>query len=258
MIVRWKQVKAGRGPYFVEYIPAPPGNYLATLVLTYVGDAPDPEIAKANIQEEFELWIRKFPVPLMASAIDNSGNGINFSEQEYGSYMTGYADGDRIVSKWGLHKDCDIPEHLRMFAHRANAYKNLEAVTMKEGQADQSEQRKIMRTGWCLVFVWAVVIPVVIAILGFLNIFYVGALALLYSLYKATGEALKMFGMVGHSKKEKETADLEMRHHHYHCKRNPEGFIRLRNENYRNDEKAEIQRDSQELIHTKKQPNGEG
>ena len=99
-------------------------------------------------------------------------------------------------------------------------------------------------------FGWAVVVPAAIATLGFFNVFYVGAVVLFYSFYRAIRKALKLLGITEYSEAEKEKigADLEMRHHHYHCKRNPAGFERLRDENFMNDERAQIQQESQELI----------
>ncbi len=43
--------------------------------------------------------------------------------------------------------------------------------------------------------------------------------------------------MLGYTKKSerekaKEAAELRMRHHHYHCELNPDGFARLKHENF--------------------------
>ena len=153
MIVRWEPVMAHCGSYFVEYTPASPGNYLAMLVLVYVGETPDSGTITAHIEKEFDAWIRKFPVPLMASAVDSSGSNIHLRGEEDARFLTGYRDGDRIVSKWGLYKDSEIPEHLKKLEHRIKVYENLEAVTKQEVQAGQAERRKIVRMGWFLVLV---------------------------------------------------------------------------------------------------------
>jgi hypothetical protein len=38
-----------------------------------------------------------------------------------------------------------------------------------------------------------------------------------------------------------------MRHHHYHCERNPEGFLRLKQENVERESREEIQREANSL-----------
>lgn len=46
---------------------------------------------------------------------------------------------------------------------------------------------------------------------------------------------------------EKEREETEMRHHHYHCKKNPEGFMRLKIENFERAEMERIQKESLEI-----------
>ena len=252
MIVNWKPLKANRGAYFVEYVPAGPSNYLAALVLTYVDDTPDSKEIVADIQSEFDSWINRFPVPLMVTATDKKGDDVDLSSLKRNQFFVGFKDGEKVVSTWNLLRDNEIPDHLKEFGHRVAVYEDLEAVTKEDVHARQLEQRKVVRAGWTIVFLWAVVVPPLIAILRFFRPFFVRALAFIFSLYKAIRNALEMFGLIERSKieKEKEIEELEKQHHHYHCKRNPEAFIRLRNENFMKDEEQKIQREYQELVKT--------
>ena len=63
-----------------------------------------------------------------------------------------------------------------------------------------------------------------------------------------------MLGYVPQSKREKQLAEVDMRirHHHYHCEQNPEGFLRLRCENIANDARKELRREWEELTVRKK------
>lgn len=249
MIIRWKSLQEHRDTYFVEYIPASSSIYLASLVLTYTKEAPSASSVVSDIEKEFKTWLQSFPVPLMATAVDRKGEGIDLSSLKEDRFLVGFIEEGRIQSSWDKLNDSEFPDNQKRDEYRANVYRSLEAVTKDEVDANIAEHRKIVRTGWIIVFVWAVIVPALIAVLGFFNLFWVGILGFLYSLYKAMRKALEMFGVVEKSRatKEKEAENLQMRHHHYHCTRNPKGFIRLRNENFQEDEILEIKNESEKL-----------
>jgi len=60
---------------------------------------------------------------------------------------------------------------------------------------------------------------------------------------------MKMLAYVGRSEREKhkDAEELRMQHHHYHCERNPEGFMRLKAENFERDAREETHRETDEL-----------
>lgn len=85
--------------------------------------------------------------------------------------------------------------------------------------------------------VW-VVVPLAIAVLGFTS-YIIGVVLFLYSLFKIAVQAIKLFGnpdkwIPGH--KEKKERDLKMANYFYHCEKNPEGFLRLKVENFDKEE----------------------
>jgi hypothetical protein len=42
--------------------------------------------------------------------------------------------------------------------------------------------------------------------------------------------------------------DLRIRHHHYHCERNPQGFLRLKHENFQKENKERTQKEAESII----------
>ncbi len=57
--------------------------------------------------------------------------------------------------------------------------------------------------------------------------------AIIYSLYKIIRRFLKLKGYKTKHEKDEEQKMNKMRHYFYHCERNPEGFLRLKSENYK-------------------------
>ena len=62
-------------------------------------------------------------------------------------------------------------------------------------------------------------------------------------------QALKLTGLWPKAASDLAAVDEErrMRHHHYHCERNPEGFRRLVAENVERESREQTQRDAEEL-----------
>jgi len=73
---------------------------------------------------------------------------------------------------------------------------------------------------------------------------WVQALVLIYALLKAIEKALELIGKTPKTKKriEKEAKELRMQHYFYHCEQNPNGFLRLKIENFERLEKENIQK----------------
>src|ERR1051325_7675789 len=107
------------------------------------------------------------------------------------------------------------------------------------------EQKEAMRREWkrnvttanILVLVGWVIVPLIIGILGFASV-WIGVFLFVLSLGKIGWRLVEFYGtpekwVPGY--KEKQERDLKMRHYFYHCERNPEGFVRLKMENFSKD-----------------------
>lgn len=98
----------------------------------------------------------------------------------------------------------------------------------------RSEQLRSIRTLNVIYLVGWVLIPLGIAILGFAN-WWVGFVLFVLSLLKIVWKLVEVFGDPGKwlpgYKGKMDRKRLE-KHWIYHCERNPEGFARLKNENF--------------------------
>lgn len=97
------------------------------------------------------------------------------------------------------------------------------------------ETRRKVQTIRVFVFIGWILVPLVILILGVTSAL-VGWIAFALGLCKVAVEGVKLFGnpdkwIPGH--KEKAEREAKVKHYAYHCDRNPEGFARLRAENFR-------------------------
>lgn len=232
MIIKWDQIKEHREGYYVKYTPANPNVTIALLVLVFTENTPTAETAASKVEEEFSIWIRRFKVPLMAMACDYKDDSTNFEETTGGRYYSGYIDNGKVIAGWEKVSDDEFPEYQREYNYQKKVYHKLKAFTDQDAQAAAREHKRIVQAGTWMVLLWAAIIPVIIAILGFFNLFFVGILALGYSLSKAFIEYLKLTGKWKKSEyqKHKDDEEREMKHHHYYCKLNPEGFWRLKHE----------------------------
>ena len=97
-------------------------------------------------------------------------------------------------------------------------------------------------------FVWAVLVPLGVAVLEWWSDL-LGLVVLGYAFVKAAIQALRLTGHLPRSggQRKKEAEDLKMRHHHYHCERNPEAFDLLKAENFRREEIERTKAESLEL-----------
>ena len=109
-------------------------------------------------------------------------------------------------------------------------------------------EKETLRRSWAarvratkaIVLLFWILVPLAILVLEFTNPI-VGVAAFVLSLLKLGVEFIKFFGnpdkwIPGH--KAKAEKERRMAHYFYHCERNPEGFARLRAENFDRDVEA--------------------
>jgi hypothetical protein len=247
-------IKEGRGWYFVEYHPPRPGYRFATISI--VVSEPATPIAVAEAMEvELKVWLRRYPVPLMVSAFDAKGDLCRLEGTRPSDHLVGYsAVGANTTSMfWRLLTDEEIPGEPLSHESLLHIYAGVPYKTSTQTRQEAEAHAREMRIGWTIVFVWAVVVPVVWVILKRFGPAWIGAMVLCYSLWKAFVKALKLLGKLKESPRELEIQEEErrMRHHHYHCERNPEAFFRLKMENFDREERERIQNEAKALKATR-------
>jgi hypothetical protein len=245
----FRSIKQDRGWYFVEYAPPNPSHRFATLQLVIPGEEAENKIAEA-MEVELCHWLKRYPIPIMVSAFDAIGNLVPLTEVRDTSHLIGYLeeDGRTIKSYWRLLKDEELPDCALDQAYLSRVYSDIDFTTAQQLQREAGKQRKALRFGWFIVFVWAVIVPAIVAVLEWSSN-WLAALVLVYSLWKAVEKALRLTGKWPRSPKEiqAEADDQRMRHHHYHCEKNPDGFQRLKCENFERWEREDIKREAEAL-----------
>ena len=187
----------------------------------------------------------------MVSAFDATGSLISLEAVQGCSHAFGWSDQDSGNPElhWRIVADDEFPRRIWEPSVLRPIYADIPFRT--SGQLKQAAQRqeRVIQFGWRLVFVWAVAIPAAITVIDFNAPEWLARLTLVYSLSRAYIEFMKLKGWW--PKTERDLADAEekrrMRHHHYHCERNPEGFERLKRENVERESRAAIQREATSL-----------
>jgi hypothetical protein len=234
----FKSIKEDRSGYFVEYFPADGLSLFATLQIIIISDI-ELKAIKEIMEKEAEKWINRYPIPIMVTSFDKKEDVIYVNESRKNSHLIAWFNptNNEIVTHWKLVKNDQIPDDALDLKHLKETYHDLPYQTSQQikDKADKNFKKHIRQNRFSIfvLLLWLTVIPATIAIWGWLNP-VVSFIALIYSLYKAFEQGSKLMGWKNTSKKELEKMEEEklMKHHHYHCKINPEGFQRLVAENF--------------------------
>ena len=239
-----------RGWYIEKYLPPSPGVPFATLSLTCLGERPKNDVA-LEMEAEARRWLTRYAYPLMVSAFDQRGDLIDLEGVRPESHLMCLWDSSRrsVTNRWRLLKDEEFPVQNPTGQYLQSIYADVPFKTSADLRANAQASLRERRLGWWVVFFWVAVLPAIVAILEFFSPIWVAVIVLLYSLWKAGQKALRLLGKIEPSEKEKTKAETErrMRHHHYHCEENPEGFLRLKLENFERWGREEIEAKSEAL-----------
>lgn len=230
--------------YFLEYSPPVGSVPFASLTVTYVSDVTDENVA-TDLEKLAGNWISRYPVPVMASAFDRRGDLIHLEKVRPISHLIVTLDNEKPRYRWELLKDEEFPEELKDPQYLIRIYSDVNYRTQSEVSARARENMKPLRAAKILLIVWSVFVPVTIALLEFFSPVWLSVIALAYSFWKAYQQWLKMTGRKKKSDREIEKEeDFRLKeHHHYHCKLNPDGFLKLKVENFRKMQEDQTQRD---------------
>jgi hypothetical protein len=243
-------VKEDRVSYFVEYHPARLSFHLALLQLTYPHTVTPTTIA-IQMESELKSWLTKYPIPLMVSSFDEFGDLIDLEGVRPCKHLMGFVrpQDQSIEMHWRLLKNHEMGAITLDEAMLKQTYFDINCKTSDDLRKESIERGRKLRLGRRILFVWLVCVPAAIAIFEWAGPGWVAALALIYSLWKALVQGLKMSGKWKKSSCEiaREKEELQMRHHHYHCKRNPDAFLKLKIANFEQDEKERIQAEARSL-----------
>lgn len=233
--IRFGSLKEDRGWYYVEYSPPVTGFRFSILRLSIV-ESRDTEAVVAEMESEAREWLSRYPVPIMTIAFSADNSVLSLSGVRPINYLIAWleSESNEPVLCWEIIGDDVLPDIALNRDWLVEIFTDVPYKTGAEIQAEVAGRVASRRVGWWLVFVWAVAVPLGVAVLEWWSDL-LGLLVLGYAFVKAAIHALRLTGHLPSSarKSEKEAEDLKMQHHHYHCERNPEAFVRLKAENLR-------------------------
>ncbi len=211
-------------------------------------DAANPGKVGSAMEDEASFWLRRYPVPVMVSAFNGAGDLIHLSPSNHLMGKTNNVGA--IETRWGLLDSKELPplssDLLRSVYHDLPFRTAEEIRTAAEKELRRT--KSAMRLSIWLLILWLVVVPVAIELLGMANPL-VGTMVLGYSLWKAFVQLMKLLGRwpVGWHERGRLERERRMKHYFWHCERNPEGFQRLKIENFDREERARTAREVDEL-----------
>ncbi|MCK4624763.1 MAG: hypothetical protein KAV00_05585 [Phycisphaerae bacterium] len=239
----FQTIKEHRGDYFVQYAPAASGDLFALLTLTFLQSHKPADIAKLMDQESV-IWIQRYSVPLMTSSADDSGSLIHLTGTRDCDHLIALPTTGGVIVHWKMLQDCEFPQGPLQEKHLLDVYRDIPFSTLEDRHIQAVSRAKRLRLGVIIIALWGLAVPITVGLTGLASP-VLGYLIIAYSISKAIHKASKMLGYVKRSKREnqKDAEELRMRHHHDHCERNPEGFLRLKAENFEREARDETRRE---------------
>lgn len=237
--IHFSSTKEGRDWYFVEYTPPLPNYRFSSLYLSIMDESKSScEVAEA-MESEARHWLTLYPIPLMATAFNLEGNVVSLAGNKPINHLLAWlnTDSQHVTLKWELVPDVDLPEIALNRDFLKHIFSDVPFRTNEDIQKAAYIHFTNLRNGWRLVFIWAVIIPIIVALLEWWSDL-LGLAVVVYAFIKAIIQALRLTGHLPKSEweKEREIKEGKMSHYYYHCERNPEAFQLLKIENFRNEE----------------------
>jgi len=239
-----------RGWYFVDYHPPECGEKLA--VLNIVAFEPrSPSVIADAMQAEIDIWLERYPVPVQVFGFDDKGDLADLDGIRPCGYLIGWRESDatQCTAVWAEVPQADIPGDSLTNQRLLDLFADIPHRTSSEVERDFKSWARRVRVGWFLVFFWTGLAPILWLVATRVSPPWVGLVLFIYALAKALIHVLKLLGKWPESQREREAADKtnSMEHYFYHCERNPEGFARLKAENFARDAREEIRADAAAL-----------
>ena len=206
------------------------------------------------MQAELRHWIGRYPVPLMIWAWDDKEDMITPEGQSENCLVGWPVSGTgEIAHSWNID---DLTAHVKSAPPHPDwrdIYRDVKFRTDAEVSAaakkSWAERRRQILTLKVILSLWLAAFPAAWAVFQFLGPEWLGALVLGYTLWKAWQTGRQIWGNKKPSRSEVEKAEKQrkMDHYFYHCERNPEGFARLKVENFQNDSRERIRKEADGL-----------
>ena len=249
----FESIKEERELYFVEYQPPVANNEFAILNLVFPTEVAWDGVKEA-LDEEVEHWLQRYSVPLMVWAWDEKEDIIRPPNLDGGCLVAWPgADSGEVMKSWNI-------EHLNDFLKGAPTHPDwrtiyvdipvrVNAEVKSEARDKLLEQKRQNRLLRIFLTLWLAVIPAGYVIFEFFGPEWLGLIGLMFVAWKALKTSLRIWNLTKASGREEKERDMrsKMEHYFYHCERNPEAFLRLRSENFREDARQRVREEAEDM-----------
>jgi hypothetical protein len=238
------ELKQSRSNYFVSYSPADCRQpEFAILNLTFQTGRPSNDHIRRYMEEELLIWLNRFPVPLMVSSFDESDSFLHLSDRSDDSILMGYIDPNSgaVVSKWALLRQDQLPAAQLSKEYLQKIYTSVPTRLRREVELAAEEKNRQFRKALLIVksgFIFVAAVPLLIEMVSW-GIAWVGYLLQAVSVITGGYKIGRAAGWIPQTSAAKAKAEKmrKMEHYFYHCEKNPEGFLRLKVQNFERDAK---------------------
>lgn len=228
--------------------------------MTFIDELPPSEIA-AEMEAASTRWHERYPLPIMVFAERQSRKPVGLQELKNADCLTSVSEGfgKPLRHHWGTLPDAAFPAKNYSNGHLIRMYHDIPMRSSTRARRDADVMLSQIRMfKWGLILV-TIIVPVAFSIyVEFLSPRWVAIALFAYGLYKSGRELLVRLGKINKTEKQKKEEEkrLKERHYYYHCELNPDGFLKLKIENFQNDsDEYEVARERQ-LRETKFSENG--
>jgi hypothetical protein len=220
--------------------------------LVFIHDADNAAVSAAMLNE-LSTWLKRFDVPIMISAWDARENQIHPNAGET-SFLVGWqASSGEVAHSW-RYTDLDVflatqPKHVDWRTIYTNVPFKTDAQVKANAETFINERRRQNRYLKAILFGWLAIIPAGIALFQYFGPEWLGLAALIFGLWKASraGFRLWRYSKPTPSEAAKAEKQQKMDHYFYHCERNPDGFARLKVENFEREAAERVRKEAEAL-----------
>lgn len=229
------EFKEHRGKYYVSYQPADARFPFAIIQLTFLDHGSDVDIVKSAMEHELKNWLSRFRVPVMVSSFDAKDDLIPIASVSEQSHLMGYVDlqTGEMIQRWGLLKNEELPPEQLDAGYLARVYEEVPFRLQEAVRQNALRETRTMGKSIRMIVFLLAGVPLLIEFVS-LGVTWLGHVLAGISITAGLYKLAKTMGWLKPTQREKEQAekDLRMKHYFYHCERNPEGYNRLKIENF--------------------------
>ena len=246
-------IREKRDSYFVEYQPPIADNPFATLNLIFP-NAVLWERVSEFLDEEVRYWIERYRVPLIVLALDDKKDIIRAADRGSGC-LVAWADSENgeIVQSWNHDNLSDflkkVPRHPDWRTIYTDIPVRMDAEVKAAARSTLLKRKRENRLLKIFLTLWLAVIPGGYVVFEFFGAEWLALVGLLYALCKALRTSLRIWSRTKPSAREIKESEKKrkMNHYFYHCERNPDGFLRLKVENFKNSTRERVREEADEV-----------